>query len=341
MNEDACRSLRPLLVVIVVILVVAAMRVTAVVTVPAALALFIVILAWPLQVLLEKKFPRVFSYLLTLLAILVVFAFFVGLLVLAAQSVAAKAPEYEQRLAGFIDRVQLWAEWRNIEINADEESPEMMNRVVAMLQGLAKWTYQLLGFFALTVTFTVLGLIEVHSFRLKLTSKIGGETARKLIEVGKEVSWTLQRYMLIRTGVSASTGILVGLFTWAIGLDFPLVWGVAAFLLNYIPILGSIVAVIPPTVLAFIQPGEIWMGFVTLGGLTLIQFSIGNYVDPRLEGYILSLSPVVLFFSIVFWGWVWSIPGALMGIPITASIVIFCRRFENTQWLAELLAKKR
>jgi len=97
---------------------------------------------------------------------------------------------------------------------------------------------------------------------------------------------------------ACATGVLVGLFTWAIGLDMPFVWGVTSFLLNYIPMLGSIVAVIPPTLVAFLHP-----------------------------------------FSIIFWGWVWSIPGALMGIPLTAGLVIFCRKFEATEWFAQLLEK--
>jgi predicted PurR-regulated permease PerM len=79
------------------------------------------------------------------------------------------------------------------------------------------------------------------------------------------------------------------------------------------------------------------MGFTVLAGLTCIQLFLGNYVDPRMEGRILSVSPFVLFLSVIFWGWIWGIPGALMGIPITAGFVIFCKHGKSTRWLARLL----
>lgn len=342
MNGSRPGTIHVLLALLVVFSSIAALRATSTVTMPVALAFFVVILAWPLQQWLERKrVPRRLAYCGTLLGILVVSAAFVGLLYVCGQNVAAKAPEYEDRIAEIYRDVRSWlddqkaAADRGDEDDEERASPEM---ILQAMRAIAAWSYGFLGIFTLTVTFTVLGLIEVHRFREKVGSSVQPALAQKLKEAGREVGRTLQRYVLARTIVSGTTGVLVGLYTWAIGLDFPLVWGVSSFLLNYIPVLGSIVAVIPPSLIALLQP-EWWLFVATLGGLTIIQFSIGNLADPRIEGRILSLSPFVLFLSIVFWGWVWGIPGALMGIPITAAIVTFCRKFESTRTFAELIMK--
>lgn len=340
MNDERLLALRPLISILVLLSVIAALKATAAVTMPVALAVFTLILAWPLQQLLERKrVPRPLAYCITLGAILFIFACFIGLLYLCVQSVAAKAPEYEDQFAAIYEKARVWIQDRGPEsgVNRNDESATT-STIIEALRTAVVWSYGLLGLFTLTITFLVLGLIESHRFRDKLSGSMQPKAATAFREAGREVGVTLQRYILVRTVVSASTGIVVGLYTWAIGLDFPLIWGVSSFLLNYIPVLGSIVAVIPPSAFALLHP-EAWVFFAALGGLTLIQFTIGNFIDPRLEGKILSLSPFILFFSLVFWGWVWNIPGALMGIPITATIVIFCRKFEASRWFATLLAK--
>lgn len=342
MSATRPRTTHVLLTLLVVFSSIAALRATSAVTMPVALALFVVIIAWPLQKWLERKHvPRKLAYCGTLLGILVVSGVFLGLLYLCGQSILEKAPEYEERITEIYRDVRSWAEGQGVTAKnggGDDEEGASTETILQALRAIVVWSYGFLGIFTLTVTFMILGLIEVHRFKEKLGDSVQPGLARKMREAGAEVGRTLQRYMLARTIVSATTGICVGLFTWAIGLDFPLVWGVSSFLLNYIPVLGSIVAVIPPSLFALLHP-EWWVFFAAVGGLTFIQFTIGNLIDPRIEGHILLLSPFVLFLSIVFWGWVWSIPGALMGIPITAAIVTFCRKFESTRTFAELMMK--
>ena len=146
---------------------------------------------------------------------------------------------------------------------------------------------------------------------------------------------------MTRTLTSALTGTCTGLITLLVGLDFALVWAVLAFLLNYIPVIGSIIAVIPPTLLALIHPEAVWVAPVTLGSLALLQFSIGNNLDPRLQGHFLSLSPLVLFFSLAFWGWVWGIPGAVIGESLTVTLLTVCHHFESSRWIPDLIARRK
>jgi AI-2 transport protein TqsA len=341
MNDGTMRLVRVSLAVILAVIVVAVMRWTSVITVPVGLAVFILILAWPLQRMLERRVPRWLGYILTLLTILVVCLAFVGILYLCVRNVAEGASDYGNRIAQWIERIPMLSEWAGD--NADNsESPidQFGEKLLTAVQALFTGVYAFLGLLTLTVTFTFLGLLETHALLRTLERRVNREISAIVLEVGQEVSTVIQRYMLARTAVSVTTGLLVGLYTWAIGLDFPLVWGISTFLLNYVPMLGSIVAVIPPTIVGFLQP-ELWMGFATLGGLTLIQFTIGYYVDPLLEGRILAISPFVLLFSILFWGWVWGIPGALLGIPITASLAIIFAKFEALRWIAELVQRPK
>lgn len=342
MKDGSLHFIRVCLAIFLAMAAIAFMRWTSVITVPVGLALFILILAWPLQRALERRrLPRWLGYILTLLTIVGIFLLFVGILYLCVRNVADEASKYGERISQFIERVKITPGWSEA-VGDGSESPisQFGEKLLSAVEAVFTEVYALLGLLTLTATFTFLGLLEAHGFLDTVARRVRASISTKVLEAGQEVSTVLQRYMLARTLVSGATGLSVGFFTWAIGLDFALVWAISAFLLNYVPILGSIVAVIPPTLVAFLQP-ELWMGFATLGGLTLIQFTIGYYVDPLVEGRILAISPFVLLFSILFWGWVWGIPGALLGIPLTASLIIIFGKFEETRWIAELVHRPR
>ena len=102
--------------------------------------------------------------------------------------------------------------------------------------------------------------------------------------------------------------------------------------------LGSLVAIFPPVLFAFIQFDGFTMPLLVLAGVGGIQLVMGQFVDPRLEGKYLELSPLVVLFSVAFWGWMWGIAGAFIGVPITVALVIACNQFERTRWIAALLA---
>lgn len=351
------------------------LRLASAVFIPLALALFTVALAWPLQCRLEKwRAPRPLAYVLTLLAVLLVAGVFVGLIYICARNVAEKAPDYRERFTELHQNAKAWmAEQRRktaplTDLALDTPAPGAPdapgaampprgapaadnppsepepkngggdNALVGFAGKVLAFAYGMVGQLALLVTFTVLALIEVRRFTQKLERRLPSPLGVAVRDIAAEIAGTLQRYMLLRTLVSATTGVLVWLFCGLIGLEFALVWGVLSFLLNYIPTLGSIVAVIPPTLFAALA-GDAGLFLGTLAGLTAIQFTIGNLIDPRLEGRILRLSPVLLFLSMVFWGWLWGIPGALLGIPVLSAIFIVCRRFAATRPLADLLEK--
>ncbi|MBI2927492.1 MAG: AI-2E family transporter [Verrucomicrobia bacterium] len=337
MNESR-KNLRPLLAWIVVLLALAALRETRVVTMPLGVALILVALAWPLQRRLEQRLPRALSLSLTLLAILAVLAAFVGALLLCVDAIATEASAYEQRFVALLERVMEWLRQRGVRLQFAQANPyQLIERSVRVVSGFAKGIYDFFGSLVLIAVYLFLALVELRGFQRKLLHGAKGPLSRSLVEALSEAGKGIQRFVLARTFVGAGIGGLTALYCRITGLDFALVWGVLAFLLNYIPIFGAVVAVIPPVLLALIQPEAAWLTPTTLVGLTAIHVILGSYVDPWVQGRFLSLSPLVLLFSITFWGWVWGIPGALISVPLTATLVIVSGRFESTKWVAELL----
>jgi len=142
------------------------------------------------------------------------------------------------------------------------------------------------------------------------------------------------------TLTSAITGLLTGLLALAVGLDLAFLWAMIAFFLNYIPTIGSVIAVIPPVLFAVLQFDGLLMPLVVLAGLTILQIAMGSFVFPQLAGRYVMIMPVVILAGVAFWGWVWGIPGALLATPLTTTILIVCGEFRATRWITILLSRE-
>lgn len=143
-------------------------------------------------------------------------------------------------------------------------------------------------------------------------------------------------YVSIKAGVSLLTGVLVAGLIAALGVDFPVLWGFVAFLFNFIPNIGSILAAVPPVLIAMIQPGPGTAALVAAGYL-LINLVVGNFIEPRLMGKRLGLSTLVVFLSLVFWAWVWGPIGMLLSVPLTVIVKIVLEHVDEFRPLAVLL----
>ena len=150
----------------------------------------------------------------------------------------------------------------------------------------------------------------------------------------------LNKYLAIKTLVSAMTGVIAALWLLYLGVDFPLVLGLLAFLLNYIPTLGSIIAAVPAVILAFMQFGPGMAGITALGYVAM-NVGLGNVLEPRLQGRGLGLSPMVVFLSLIFWGWLLGLVGILLAIPLTMTAKLAFEETPRYQWLAILLGPER
>lgn len=144
--------------------------------------------------------------------------------------------------------------------------------------------------------------------------------------------------MGIKTWMSAITGVLVTLMLWALDVDYPQLWGVLAFLLNYVPNIGSLIAAAPAVLLALIQI-NIETAAIVVVGYVIINLVIGNVVEPKFLGKELDLSTLVVFLSLVFWGWVLGPVGMVLSVPLTISAKLALDESEETQWLGTLLGR--
>jgi predicted PurR-regulated permease PerM len=142
--------------------------------------------------------------------------------------------------------------------------------------------------------------------------------------------------MMIRTWMSLATGVTVWALAAMSGLALAPEWGVIAFALNYIPFIGPFIATMFPTLYALAQFESLEVALAVFAGLNVIQFVIGSYIEPRVSGSALAVSPFLVLLSVFFWAWMWGVFGAFIGVPITIAALTFCAQHPSTQWIAEL-----
>jgi predicted PurR-regulated permease PerM len=178
----------------------------------------------------------------------------------------------------------------------------------------------------------------MDAFKTKLRAVDERMSGWSLLETSGRIAAKIRKYMLIRTVASAATGVAVFLFTLSIGLELAVAWGILAFVLNYIPYIGSIVAVILPVVFATAQFESWRMAAVIFGCLYGIQFVIGSYLEPVLTGNALAISPFVMLLAFLIWDVLWGMPGAFIGLPVTIALFTIWEQNPSTRWIADLMS---
>ena len=208
------------------------------------------------------------------------------------------------------------------------------SRLVAVSGSFVSFAGNLL----MVLIFLVFMLLGKPYFRAKVQRAFPDTQGKTFTDVTEAISRQIGRYLAIKLLVSAVTGLLVWLLLVSTGVDFPVTWGVLAFLLNFIPTVGSVLATIPPVLVAFVQfYPNLWGAAGILAGLFLIQQVLGNFIEPKLMGENLNLSPVVILLSLIFWGWLWGLTGALLSVPIAAAIKIVCENIEMLKPVSVLM----
>lgn len=189
------------------------------------------------------------------------------------------------------------------------------------------------------LVFVGIGFLLLEAPRLKaaLARRLGPESPpyRHLSQSGR----FLIDYVVVRTKVNLITGTGTGLFLALIGVDFAVLWGFVAFVLSYVPYIGLVVAAIPPTLLAFIKFGPVGAVAVIVA-VTLVDAAAENFFLPRMAGRVLNLSPFVVLFSVVFWGFILGAVGIFLAIPLTIAVKLFLESWEETRWIGEMLGSK-
>ncbi|MFZ0390139.1 MAG: AI-2E family transporter, partial [Calditrichia bacterium] len=179
-----------------------------------------------------------------------------------------------------------------------------------------------------------------NQLMIKVQLAFPTQTATRIAAVLKNINRQIQKYLITKTLISLTTGILFGVALTLFDVEFALIWGLLAFLLNFIPNIGSIIATVLPLSIAFIQDTNFghlfWIALVLIG----IQIVVGNLLDPRIVGRSLNLSPLVVLFSLMFWGWIWGIVGMFLAVPISVIIKIIFENIESLRFISVLMSTR-
>ncbi len=327
---------RFLLVAASLVVVVAGLRAASAILLPLLVSLLLAILSLPLMVWLQgKRVPTSLAVLCTIVADVAILA---GLILVVGQSVnqfADVMPSYQDRLQELLRTSLAWLDARGIAIGGTE-TLELINpgSVVDLVGSTLSAVATMLSNTFLVVLTMIFILFEAAGFSRKLSAAFGDR--RDHLDRFAIMARQVQRYLAMKTLISLATGLLAGLWVAILGLGFPLLWGITAFLFNFIPNLGSILAAVPPVLLALLQLGPAQAVAVAVGYL-VINVVLANFIEPYLMGRRLGLSTLVVFLSLVFWGWVWGPVGMLLSVPLTMIVKIALENIEDFRWVAVLL----
>jgi AI-2 transport protein TqsA len=320
------------------VVVIFGLRAASTILVPIALALFLTVLSLPLLLGLKaRRVPSALAIFLTLLVNMAVLALFVLIVSQSVNEFRVAIPRYVEQFQRMTLELQAWLVERRVPVAevviTDLINPEyVINLVSGTLRGIA-WTVSNAILILIVMAFM---LAETTAFPAKLRAVLGSHDA-DLSRFAK-ITYEVQQYLGIKTVVSLVTGTVVGTYVWFLGIDFPLFWGMIAFLFNYIPSVGSILASIPPVLLGLIQYGPGTALLVALGYLA-VNVTLGNIIEPNLMGHRLGLSTLVVVLSLVFWGWVWGPVGMLLSLPMTMIVKIMLENTRDMRWIAIMLGK--
>ncbi|MDT0682679.1 AI-2E family transporter [Roseicyclus sp. F158] len=262
------------------------------------------------------------------------------LIVTTFARVVAAIPGYEANLDTVIGRGAAWLgfedqpTWARLrEATFDQiDTGRLVTPLVNSLRGLG-------GSLFLIVLYASFFLAERARFGTKLTRAIGDPDDRaKTLEVMARINERIGEYLLVKTFVNAVLGLVSFIIMWAIGIEFAIFWAVLIGFLNYIPYVGSLLGVAFPVLLCLAQFGSFAMAGLSLATLTAAQVYVGSVLEPRLMGRTFNLSPFVVLLALAFWGSLWGIPGAILSVPLTASLVIVLAEIRITRPFAVMMS---
>ncbi|RUR36088.1 AI-2E family transporter [Vreelandella populi] len=341
LSDEDYRSipLNSTLALAALVIIVAGMKAGADLLVPLLLAVFIaVVCTAPVQWLHRCGLSMRTSALFTLVFLLV-FLSLIGVLVVNSFSTfVAALPDIQERLYE-----HYWDLLNTLAMHGFAVDPDELSAAFEMDEEGSSWVATLLGEIGnLVMQSIIVGLLvifmlfETLNFRQKVSRAL--ENPAPSLKRFSEFSLTLKRYLAVKTVISLATGGLIWLSCVIVGVDFPLLWGVLAFGLNFIPNIGSALAAIPPVLLLLVaQDGGVFQALLLASAYLAINFVLGNLIEPRVMGQALGLSTFVAFLSLVVWGWIFGAAGMLLSVVLTMTLKIALDSHPQTRWIAHFL----
>ena len=307
---------------------------------PLLLALFIsIVCAQPLSWLVRRKVPHGLAIAIVLFGVFLIF-FGLGQLIVESVSEFSKdAPQYAERLNQISTSILTNLGRLGIDDSIEHLSSMIdSSKVLSFTTGIVSNFGSMMGNTFLIVFIIVFLLMELNSFAVK-TIAIVDDPAKSMQYLSK-ISNSIRHYLAIKTLISLATGILIWFLLYIIGVDYAILWGLLAFMFNYIPNIGSFIAMVPATVFALIQlgfGGAIW----TAVAFIAINTVMGSVIEPKVMGKGMGLSTLVVFLSLIFWGFILGTVGMFLSVPLTMTVKIILEQNEKTKWIAILLGTQR
>lgn len=305
---------------------------------PVTFSLFVVAVVWPLQSALQARLPKLLAAIITIAVILAIIAVFEYLIFWGISRVVQWLFANAGRLQSLYAQATDWLEGHGVSVSSLVTENFNTSWITSAAREVGGRGYRLISFVVIAFAFTVLGLLEVDVVKSNIQHLGNSGLKTSLLMACKEIAGKFQKYMLVRSMMSILTGIVVWTFALVAGLELATAWGVIAFVLNYIPFIGPLFATVFPTLFALVQFESWQLAIVIFACLNLIQFLIGSYLEPRVAGATLSISPFMVLFAVFFWSFLWGISGAFIGVPIMIAFLTVCEEHESTRWISILLS---
>jgi predicted PurR-regulated permease PerM len=262
----------------------------------------------------------------------------------AASITDARVAEYRARLEG-------WVEW-GMKLFGQSgqgasvrerfrqmiEKSNVMDQLIAVARSAADRIFSFLTFTLIVFVYLLFLVAEKITFPRRLGLAFGDQKATDLLVVVLHINESIAQYLAVKAWISFVTGLLSFAVLASFGVEFAVVWGMLIFLFNFIPYVGCLVAVTPAVLLAFIQFDDVWRGFAVTGLLIGVQLFTGQYMEPRLAGKRLNLSPLLILLALAFWGYLWGVPGMILAVPLTVVCKIILDNIPETKPVGTLMS---
>jgi AI-2 transport protein TqsA len=337
MVKRTVKAKAPVIVILAsFIIVVAGMKAASSLLVPFFLAVFIAVICTPPLFWLQRKgVPKVLALVLVLVAILGIGLLFGALIGPSLNKFLSSLPGYQERLSTHIAALISWLHEKGVNIPQEEVASAFHPGWVMSLAGdiLSTLSSVLTNAFLILLT-VVFILLEAADFPKKLEVVL--RNPERSLSTIEKFTQDAKRYLVIKTLISAATGLVIWLWLLILGVDYPVLWGALSFLLNYVPNIGAIIAALPVALLALVQLG-VGSALLSILGFVVVHIVVGNIIEPRLTGKHMSLSALVVFLSMVFWGWVLGPVGMILSVPMTSLAKIALESYEGTRGVAVML----
>lgn len=317
------------------VILIAGMQAAAALLVPFLLSAFIACICLPpMQWMMDRKVPAsaaVFIVILGLVLLGLLITVFAGA---SVSDFSQNLPTYQARLEEQMAQFILWLLGHGITV-PDSTVHDLFNLSAAM--GMAGAFLSGIGNVLANTFFIVLTVIFIMFEAVAIPHKwaLLGEHAPSTDAV-KRFMDSVNQYLVIKTAVSFATGTAVTIWLTILGVDYPILWGIIAMLFNFVPNIGSIIAAVPALLLALVQLGPDAVLYTGMG-YVVINLVMGNVIEPRFMGRGVGLSTLVVFLSLVFWGWVLGLVGMLLSVPLTMIVKIALEANHETRWIAVIL----